>query len=79
MTENRFSWPLALLACLAVAGLNFSVAAQSPNELKPLHADGDDIAEGKRLASSSCDCHELDFNQRRLTGAGALYVALDSE
>lgn len=80
MTNNRFSWPLGLLACLAVAGFSFSAAAQNPNELKPLHADRGDIAEGKRLADSSWPgCHKLDFNQRRVTGAGALYTALESE
>jgi cytochrome c553 len=61
MRENRCSWVLGLIACLAIVGVNFSAAAQNPNELKPLHADGGDISEGKRLAGASCaSCHGAD-------------------
>ena len=53
-----------LIAGLAIAGFSINVAAQTSvmtggaNDLKPLYADAGDIAEGKRLADSSCaGCH----------------------
>jgi cytochrome c553 len=53
-----------LIAGLAIAGFSISATAQTsvmtggPNDLKPLYADAGDIAEGKRLADSSCaGCH----------------------
>ena len=53
-----------LIACLAIAGFSINAAAQTSvmtggaNDLKPLYADAGDIAEGKRLADSSCaGCH----------------------
>ena len=53
-----------LIAGLAIAGFSINAAAQTSvmtggaNDLKPLYADAGDIAEGKRLADSSCaGCH----------------------
>ena len=53
-----------LIAGLAIAGFSINATAQTsvmsggPNDLKPLYADAGDIAEGKRLADSSCaGCH----------------------
>jgi len=53
-----------LIAGLAIAGFSINAAAQTsimiggPEDLKPLYADGGDIAEGKRLADGSCaGCH----------------------
>lgn len=53
------------IACVAIAGFATSAAAQNStvmtgnaNDLRPLYADAGDIAEGKRLADSSCaGCH----------------------
>ena len=68
MTESvkyRFSMTCGFIAGVAIAGFAVSAAAQNstvmtgnPNDLRPLYADAGDIAEGKRLAESSCaGCH----------------------
>jgi cytochrome c553 len=63
--KNRFSMTCGFIACVAIAGFAASAAAQNAasgtgnvNDLRPLSADAGDIAEGKRLADSSCTgCH----------------------
>jgi len=63
--KNRFSLTHGFIACVAIAGFATSAAAQNStvmtgnaNDLRPLYADAGDIAEGKRLADSSCaGCH----------------------
>jgi cytochrome c553 len=63
--KNRFSMTHGFIACVAIAGFATSAAAQNStvmtgnaNDLRPLYADAGDIAEGKRLADSSCaGCH----------------------
>ena len=63
--KNRFAMTCGFIACVAVGGFAASAAAQnstvmtgSANDLRPLYADAGDIAEGKRLADSSCaGCH----------------------
>ncbi len=56
--KNRFSMTCGLVAWIAIAGFSANAAAQNVDDLKPLHADAGDIAEGKRLASVSCaGCH----------------------
>src|ERR1700693_6078290 len=63
--KNRVSKTCMYIACVAIAGYAASAAAQSTtgitgtaNDLRPLYADAGDIAEGKRLADSSCaGCH----------------------
>src|ERR1039457_915717 len=63
--RNRFSLTPGFIACVAIAGFATSAAAQNStvmtgnaNDLRPLYADAGDIAEGKRLADSSCGgCH----------------------
>ena len=63
--KNRFSLTPGFIACVAIAGFATSAAAQNStvmtgnaNDLRPLYADAGDIAEGKRLADSSCaGCH----------------------
>lgn len=63
--KNRFSMTRGFIACVAIAGFATSAAAQNStvmtgntNDLRPLYADAGDIAEGKRLADSSCTgCH----------------------
>ncbi len=62
--KNRFSMTCRFIACVAVAGYAASAAAQNTtitgnvDDLRPLYADSRDIADGKRLADSSCTgCH----------------------
>ncbi len=63
--KNRISMTCVYIACVAIAGYAASAAAQSTtgitgtaSDLRPLYADAGDIAEGKRLADSSCaGCH----------------------
>jgi cytochrome c553 len=66
--KNRFSMTCGFIACVAIAGYAASAAAQNTaimtgnvDDLRPLYADTGDIAEGKRLAGSSCaGCHGAD-------------------
>ncbi|HZL61561.1 MAG TPA: c-type cytochrome, partial [Pseudolabrys sp.] len=63
--KNRFSMTHGFIVCVVIAGFATSAAAQTStvmtgntNDLRPLYADVGDIAEGKRLADSSCGgCH----------------------
>jgi cytochrome c553 len=66
--KNRFSMTCGFIACVAIAGYAAGAAAQNTSimtgnaaDLRPLYADTGDIAEGKRLADSSCGgCHGAD-------------------
>lgn len=63
--KNRFSMTCGFIAWVAIAGYAASAAAQNTSimsgnadDLRALYADVGDIAEGKRLADSSCaGCH----------------------
>jgi cytochrome c553 len=65
---HRFSKTYGFIACVAIAGYAAGAAAQNTSimtgnaaDLRPLYADTGDIAEGKRLADSSCGgCHGAD-------------------
>ena len=66
--KNRFSMTCGFIACVAIAGYAAGAAAQNTSimtgnaaDMRPLYADTGDIAEGKRLADSSCGgCHGAD-------------------
>jgi cytochrome c553 len=66
--KNRFSMTCGFIACVAIAGYAATAAAQNittmtgnVDDLRPLYADSADIAEGKRLAGTSCaGCHGAD-------------------
>jgi cytochrome c553 len=66
--KNRFSMTCGFIVCVAIAGYAAGAAAQNTSlmtgnaaDLRPLYADTGDIAEGKRLADSSCGgCHGAD-------------------
>jgi len=89
-TKNRFSTACGFIACVALAGYAVSAAAQSTtvatgnaNDLRPLYADAGDIAEGKRLADTSCaSCHGPDgisasAGVPHLAGQRAAYLYLE--
>ncbi len=87
MTKNRFAMACGFLAFAALAGFAASAAAQttagSAGDLKPLYADSGDIAEGKRLAGSSCaSCHGADgisasTDVPNLAGQRAVYLYIE--
>jgi cytochrome c553 len=86
--NNRFLMACGFIAGVALAGFTASAAAQtgttgSPNDLRPLYADAGDIAEGKRLADSSCaSCHgangiSASSGVPHLAGQRAAYLYLE--
>ena len=88
--KDRLSMACGFIACVVIAGFATSGAAQdssitkgNANELRPLYADAGDIAEGKRLADSSCaGCHgangiSASSDVPNLAGQRAVYLYLE--
>jgi cytochrome c553 len=86
----RLSMACGVIACAVLAGFATRSAAQdtsitkgSANEMRPLYADAGDIAEGKRLADSSCSgCHGANGisaspDVPNLAGQRAVYLYLE--
>ncbi len=86
--SNRLAITGGLAASFVLVGLTAIASAQSvmsggPNDLRPLYADGGDIAEGKRLADASCSgCHGANgisssVGVPNLAGQRAVYLYLE--
>jgi cytochrome c553 len=88
--KNRLAMMCGLIACAVIVGFAINAAAQDAstakekaNEMRPLYAEAGDIAEGKRLAESSCSgCHGANGISSspgvpNLAGQRAVYLYLE--